>query len=935
MKKARNSVRASLASRQPLLFLYPQWARRSSSASEPVFSTPPILCHKDTFQDTPFVSASESFLPPPYAAVIENANSFEYNLDHGEKTTTPSTSRRPSNNGGTAGSLQDQRLERKVSRILWANKEASNSAYRALEARKDFEAKRRARTSETRIVNWREILADLQEHTPDYGPWLEQALSIEIPPSSIGQLFHSIDMSMWEIAKKYSCSTRLGKRDAENRCRTFIVSGPLTALAKVVADLIQSHPDVEISRASENKSEDDKDSLALDDSILNLNQSIHQPEVRLTRVKDTKRKPARRKLKKPTVWTPDTLIEYLRAIVDPAVTGHWKLFGLQAPADHRQTAPGLLMELFTDPQCRASITTTAFHEAFEYLIKANLMVDVRVLFVHMEMMKIPADTELFNVMLEGAAKNRDLHNFRLILHLMLNRGHLPNSGTWIAFIRAFSDAGVKAHVVAAMEAKGLASSKRITRILCAEFATAEISSSLENSQSHEEFVAFMDDKYGEDWLSVDAANHILNVMASRGLTSRCWEFLHFMASRFEPPNQVSVKTILGWCYHVSQRNLPGAIELLQNLPSTTNFIPDPRTYEMLFVLAWGRRWYNVARVVWRYACLSAATSYRMRERMFTHLKRARQGHISMTQSGRRVALLGPLILGSSYEGTHPVQLVKTHDQKDHLIQGDDAAVKISSATLIKDVALHGSSDESKLSDPADTAYTAWKPLCSDVSTISVHSRDEGVVQISPKTQIGDAGFRRGSDEAEVSTAADELYNWKPLVPNEQPNPESDEDVVKISPKAQIGDAGFRRVSDEAEVSTAADVVTNWKPLVPHEQPNPERDLKIRTVQELPLVPLELPTNLKEPLENRTVKELLELDYKAFHHWRPARPFADMLALALKKDTQWETRIEEDKKDPNFDASLKWMLNDAIAIPLQKNTNDWYHQAQPWRAMNWK
>ena len=921
MKKARNAVSAGLAStpREPLLFLYPQWARKSSSASEAVLSTSTILCCNDTSQDTPSISALESSLPPPSAAAIENAKPFEHRLDHAKKTITPSTSRRPRNNGSLSRILQHQRLERKVVRILWANKEASNSAYRALEAKKDFQAKRRARMFETHIVNWREILGDLKEHTPDYGPWLEQALSIVIPPSSMRQLFHSIDASMWEIAKKYSCSVRLGERDTENKCRTFIVSGPLTALAKVVADLIRSHPDVEISRVSKSKSEDPKDLVALDD-IINSNGRIRPIKVRLARIKDTKRKRSRREFTRPTVWTPDTFLEHLRAIVDPSVTAHWRQFGLEAPVDHRRIAPGLLMELFTDPQCRASITTTACHEAMEYLIKVNLMVDLRVLFVHMERMQIPTDSELFNVMLEGAAKNRDLHNFRLILHLMLKRGHLPNSGTWIAFIRAFSDIDVKAHVVTAMKSKGLASSRRITRIICAELVTAEISSSLENSQSHEEFVAYMDAKYGEDWLSANAANRILHVMGLRGLISRCWEFLHFMASRFEPPDQVSVNTIIGCCYDKSQRNLTGAVELLQNLPSTTNFIPDPYTYEMLFVMAWGLRQYNVARVVWRYACLSAATSFKMRELMFTHLKEAGLGHISRTENARRKELLGPLVLGSSYQRTHPVEVVQTHIQEDHFqtpsatkhlsvlnntwvrhkpgpdsgtanstqmdsqsssvetvllsrlsgssvdettkpaMPGDDAAVKISSATQIKDVA-HESSDESKLSDQADSVYTVSNPLCPGVSTKSLQSEDH--------------------------------VN------------------VKTSPATKGGDAAIQKVSDEAEVSAPADEVCSWKPLLPHGQPNPKKRSQIQALQ-----------------------ELLELDYKAFRDWQPARPFADMLARALRKDNHWKTRLNKDKEKPDFEASLKWMLDEAIAIPVRKKADNWYH-AQKWWWMSWK
>ena len=131
----------------------------------------------------------------------------------------------------------------------------------------------------------------------------------------------------------------------------------------------------------------------------------------------------------------------------------------------------------------------------------------------------------------------------------------------------------------------------------------------------------MDSRYGPSWLTKSSGNKIIHALGARGLISRCWDFLFVMDSRFIKPNQVSINTILNHCKQSG--NITGAIELIRSLPSSIEFIPDEMTYHTLFEMAWRKKSYNLAKVVWRYACLNAATTRSMRVRMIASLQNSK------------------------------------------------------------------------------------------------------------------------------------------------------------------------------------------------------------------------------------------------------------------------------------------------------------------------
>ncbi len=673
-QRGRVAVFSSLNStpREPLLFLYPQWIRNSSTTS------PAPQARDDNHLDTDSLQDKQITIPKHAATLYDDPAVLDKRFNNPRVGTAsdqsfikfkPSpTKHRPPNittEDGIASLEEDQNnhirstvpgeTDRRVRKVLSLQQHNENARESARASRRAYQAYRREEM-QAWSPDWRTVLADLIKHTPQHGQWLSKALKFVVPASAAPRLFQGIDDYFLDIGSKYGCVMELGDRDrVSNQYTSFVISGPATAITKCAADILRIAPDVKIAATSNHLPAVPVDEMDFDmehSSRLGLFDS--GVKVRSVMSHSRRKIPLQvlpKNVPRPEEWTHQSFLDYIQALTSCGLSNHASRFGFGSEEDPRDVVSKVLRDVFKDPELRPVITRQACHAALAYFVSTNRIEDARVLFVRMEIMKLKLVPETFNILLAGAAKFNDIHNFAFILHLMLHRGLAPNGRTWVRFMMAFPDVRIKLHILTAMQKKGLLNHIQTLRDVCAQLASPEIESSLDQNQSQAAFVAHMDARYGSAWLSVSSANRILQSLGSHGLISRCWEFLHFMESRSCIPDHYSVHTILHYCKQST--NMTGAIELFRSLPKSMGFIADDETYRILFELAWRLRSYNVAKVIWRYACMSAATSFRMRERVFQSLLNSNRAEIPETARQRWNKFAGPVIIGLNNISEHP------------------------------------------------------------------------------------------------------------------------------------------------------------------------------------------------------------------------------------------------------------------------------------------
>jgi pentatricopeptide repeat protein len=552
-------------------------------------------------------------------------------------------------------------IETKVRKTVQNWKKARLVAQHAWQKRQDYQ-EQRYEERKSRLPDWRNILADLVEHTPTpSATWLDNALNIFVPESSVKRLLCGVDDNIWDIGSRCSCLIELKSRDGTGEgYRSLLLSGLATGIAKATGEILHIAPQAKLKT---NPGEILPHSIKSHYSMIEAS----NPDILPSRNATPRNVPADRRCRillttkvdeipRPSKWTQISFNQYVQDLTSAEVPNHlhYSIYGKGA-GDHTTLVTDILRAIFADAQCQSSISKAAFNMAISYFIRSNRISDARVLFVRMETIGLPMDTETFNIMLRGAAKSQDLHSFHFILRLMLKRGYSPDSRTWIAFMMTFPSTRIKLYILSAMKQKELLHHQSTMKAVCEHLVTDEIEFSLNSNQSQEEFLLRMDSRYGSSWLTVSSGNRILHRLGSRGLISRCWDFIHVMQSRFIPPNNVSINTILNHCKY--SKNLEGAIEIVRGLPISMGFVPNEAAYQILFQMAWRAESVNVARVVWRYACLTAGTTWRMRWRLKKSLSYSDRNSGTGTIRQAKNRLAGLIVTGVAHFDEHPTMIL--------------------------------------------------------------------------------------------------------------------------------------------------------------------------------------------------------------------------------------------------------------------------------------
>lgn len=648
------AIRGNLLStpREPLLFLYPTFARRSSTAQSPIevstLNQPPPSTSSppdSTVDASRIVSADIDTSSLPKAAPDGTAlpsRKVGARISGPVPTSTPRPQHRNRSKNIQADDAVKSAVERKIHRILSKAQQAKEQEQRKLAIQREWQARRNEELLRPGDPDWRVILQILKETTPQHGKWLAKAITITGSTQSMQRLLLGLDEDIWSIANAYDCSIKLGHRNGSGARQTFVLSGSAVSISKTMAHLLRIVPGIEInSSAQESQSRDGNEPHLNSDGFEDgQNLPDHLRFVIPAKFRDSPRLGEDGLPERPIKWSQFNFYKYVFDLT------HFKVHQLRpGPSNnmersHMSVVRDILHELFTNVVYKHCITSKAIKEAAKYFLNISRINEVRAIFNAHEI----KDPELFNLMLERTAKVNDLHNFQFILNLMIRKGFSPNRGTWVTFLNANkSNVQIRLTILSAMKEKGLLQHVLALKEACQVLSITDLEISLSKLESQEEYMNQMDFKFGPDWLSSNTAHRILQVLASRGFISRSCEFLEIMESRFIKPQSFAVNTILQHCN--TSRNLGGALEVMNFASRFKDFIPNEETYRILFGMAWQSKNFNLTRVVWKYACLSGEITHRIKDRIGSMIWRARPTTSEVSSRTRFLSLVADFIVG--------------------------------------------------------------------------------------------------------------------------------------------------------------------------------------------------------------------------------------------------------------------------------------------------
>ncbi|KAI6839134.1 hypothetical protein KC340_g8203 [Hortaea werneckii] len=327
-----------------------------------------------------------------------------------------------------------------------------------------------------------------------------------------------------------------------------------------------------------------------------------------------------------------------------------------------------LIHLFSDRTLHKYASSDAVTRALHYLATIPRMDAVRDVFAALESSGIYEFTSSnFNVLLAVAAKHEDVHNFTFLLERMRRQEVRPSWRTWASLhdlvCRRFSSKavrlteermrreGVLGHPQAIRQVVANRVSTDLTAYLDAHAVRVEKGGMPHDKDVLSDFLALYDEHWNplleaaragrtdtntrhelaperRDWLSVSAANRMIQVLLIHGRTQDAFTVIQKLEAAGEFPRVETLNTFLSAASKA--RDAESAIAALQFFApylDTTgrsdrrsgNIHLNDWSFTILFTIAWRGQCYNLLRTIWRYGVCSGQIDSKVLSRLRSSL----------------------------------------------------------------------------------------------------------------------------------------------------------------------------------------------------------------------------------------------------------------------------------------------------------------------------
>jgi rRNA processing protein Krr1/Pno1 len=483
-------------------------------------------------------------------------------------------------------------------------------------------------------ADWRVALDLLETHSNRFSTTEHYELHINVPREDVGRVIGRFGNTLRHLQEQSGCLIQVVRKQTDDVCFTVQITGTPQAahkaerlvMAVVNRELWGSAGHMPIGPASTERGLDLGSSTTRQMCMSPTSNQADMDSLSRT----THRKGARR------------FLERVKQLTEFPVTHRRNRFFRGRAKANLERVAETISRMFSSLQSGPVITTQSVNEAMKFFVTHNLVAHARKLFADSELHYLKMDTTTFNIMLRRAAEARDLHNFTFMLGLMVKRNVRPDSRTWCTFLSVVDRKEVRDLILKKMEERNLLVDPVVVREVCRQVVSGMTADWLDSHKDPRDLLEYMGGRFTAAWYSVSAINRVLDELGKRGMMQEAWDLLVAVDARGFTFNSISVNTILTHC--LRYRKGDWTVQIFHAADDRWNISPDGVTYELLFKTFWTLRLYNTARVVWRYACMDGAVSFRMRQLMKRSLQ-CRDALPCGTVGGRWRATAGRIIAG--------------------------------------------------------------------------------------------------------------------------------------------------------------------------------------------------------------------------------------------------------------------------------------------------
>ncbi|RAK99828.1 uncharacterized protein BO80DRAFT_384540 [Aspergillus ibericus CBS 121593] len=289
-------------------------------------------------------------------------------------------------------------------------------------------------------------------------------------------------------------------------------------------------------------------------------------------------------------------------------------YNLKIPYSHQKQVARALVQLFRNESYSSFISTAALNHAISYLLDHEFLKSARAIFLKSEHL---ATVDTFNILLKSAAKRQDLRFFRHFLLAMSRLSIRPDSYTWLALLDCLVTTKAKTDLVAYMLQQGYLDNTGAMRSALHLILPNAFRAHLESGQSVDSFIRKTAESCGASCFAPSLVSQMFGVIARLKDFAAMDRLFKICKDQDLTFNSAAISQIMS----LFRADVPTALGYLFRCLDGTETKLERLAWERLFLVAFKGEYYNICRVLWRYACMSGNVTYKMKRAVVTSLIR--------------------------------------------------------------------------------------------------------------------------------------------------------------------------------------------------------------------------------------------------------------------------------------------------------------------------
>ena len=285
------------------------------------------------------------------------------------------------------------------------------------------------------------------------------------------------------------------------------------------------------------------------------------------------------------------------------------LYGTQDDT-HNMVVADILCHLFTDTNTTLSASSVALNLAFAFLCRhTELLPQISLLYDQCGQLRLTLQPQTYSYILRAMLLQGEMEMFGRVLSDLCSQGHGPDSKIWLALLKSGPSMTQKHAVAKWMLHKGVLENSLVKGEVAAELIAAELSGKIDDGKHAGLSVGSIDARFGPDWMSQSSVTRTLTACADNQAWTLAFEIFQEAQRRNVNFDHAAAHAI----FLVMQKrgSLRDSLDLLRSHFVATTGRNDHTVIPIVFMTAWKHRFYNVCRILWRYAAVLGAMTYKM------------------------------------------------------------------------------------------------------------------------------------------------------------------------------------------------------------------------------------------------------------------------------------------------------------------------------------